>query len=94
MGTKKRGPAPRPAAQNVSDTVSARVMPGEREVLKKLLQLRASEMEARGEPPDPTFAGWLRATIRQQAKAAGFEVTPTFEAPVADKRASKTRRAD
>lgn len=67
----------------VSEMVTARLTPGEREALGELLRLRAAEMEERGEPGDASFAGWLRWMIRRQAKEAGITVeTPhTIETP-------------
>lgn len=66
----------------VSEMVTARLTPGERAALDALLQARAAEMEERGEPGDASFAGWLRWTIRQQAKAAGIVVeSPHAPAP-------------
>lgn len=69
----------------MSEMVTARLTPGEREALGELLRLRAAEMEGRGEPGDASFAGWLRWTIRRQAKEAGITVeTPhVIEAPKA-----------
>lgn len=67
----------------MSEMVTARLTPGEREALGELLRLRAAEMEERGEPGDASFAGWLRWMIRQQAKAAGITVeTPHAAEPV------------
>lgn len=71
---KRPGPAPRPAAENVSENVSARIMPAERDALTQLIRRRAADMEARGETPDLSFAGWLRAKIRTDAKDAGIEI--------------------
>lgn len=73
MGTKP-GPARRPPSENVSENVSARIMSAERTALEELIRRRAAAMEERGEPPDLSFAGWLRAAIRQQAKEAGVPV--------------------
>ena len=70
-----------PMAEKVTENVSARITPAERTALEELLRLRASEQEERGEPPDETFAGWLRAMIRREAKAAGV--------PVGEKKARK-----
>lgn len=65
---------PRPTELQVTANVSARLTPGEHKALGQLLTLRATELEAAGQPPDDSFVGWLRWTIRQQAKAAGIQV--------------------
>lgn len=76
----------------VSEMVTARLTPGEREALGELLQRRAAEMEERGEPGDASFAGWLRWVIRQQAKAHGVTVETPHVAPEPPK-AKRVRRA-
>lgn len=58
----------------MSEMVTARLTPGEREALGELLRLRAAEMEQNDMPGDASFAGWLRAVIRREAKAAGVMV--------------------
>lgn len=65
-GPMKRG--------SVSENVSARIMPAEKAALEELLRLRAAKLAEQGEPPDETFAGWLRAIIRREAKEAGVPV--------------------
>lgn len=58
----------------VSENVSARITKGEKEVLDQLLAARAKDMEERGDPGDASFAGWLRAQIRKEARAAGITI--------------------
>jgi hypothetical protein len=70
----KRGPKPKPASMNASEAVSVRVLPAEKRALEALVVLRAKEQRARGEVPDETLAGWIRAIIRREAKAAGIKV--------------------
>lgn len=75
------GPKPRPRDMNASENVSARITSAEKHALEQLLALRAAALADRGEPPDASFAGWLRSTIRQQAKAAGVQVDAPPAAP-------------
>lgn len=64
---------PKDPAHVASRTRAARITPAEDAALDVLLRRRAAEMEARSEPGDPSFAGWLRWVIRREAKAAGGE---------------------
>lgn len=64
-----------------TEHVSAKLTPPEKHALEQLLALRAAALADRGEPPDASFAGWLRWTIRQQAKAAGVQVDAPPAAP-------------
>jgi hypothetical protein len=78
----------------VSEPVSARLLPSERAALDQLLARRASEMEARNEPGDASFAGWLRSMIRREARAAGIVIeTSAPSAPEPAKRTTKTKKA-
>ncbi|MBM4421522.1 MAG: hypothetical protein FJ034_08100 [Chloroflexi bacterium] len=61
-------------SERVTENVSARVTPGEKDALDELIKLRAERLAEMGEPPDATFAGWLRAIIRREAKAANVAV--------------------
>lgn len=58
----------------LTENVSARISPGERRALEELQRRRAEQLAARGEPPDATTAGWLRAVIRREAKAAKIKI--------------------
>lgn len=60
--------------EGATEHLSARVTPAERRALAQLLRRRAEALAAAAQPPDASFAGWLRATIRQQAKAAGISI--------------------
>ena len=74
MPAKKKDPS-----VAVSENVSARITPGEREALEKLCKLRAVSMEEMSMPGDDTFAGWLRWVIRKEAKLAGLPVVVAEE---------------
>lgn len=60
-----------------SKLAQARLTPAEHAALTQLLTLRAAEHEARSEPGDASFAGWLRWIIRREAKAAGISLDGT-----------------
>lgn len=87
MPAKKKDPG-----VAVSENVSARITPGEREALEKLCKLRAVSMEEMSMPGDDTFAGWLRWVIRKETKVAGLPAVSTEEpdamAPKAKRRAA------
>lgn len=63
-------------ARLASASVSARLTESERAALEALLQRRADDMEAQSMPGDASFAGWLRAVIREKSKAAGIPIGP------------------
>ena len=73
---------PKKAAANVASVnVSAKVYPAEKEALDRLVALRGARLREGG-TSDETFAGWLRETIRAQAKDTGFPVAePEAEPP-------------
>lgn len=75
----------------VSEMVTARLTPGEREALGELLRLRAAEMEAHDMAGDASFAGWLRSIIRREAKAAGVTVESVHAAPEPPKPKRRTK---
>jgi hypothetical protein len=88
MPAKKKDPG-----VAVSENVSARITPAEREALEKLCKLRAASMEEMSMPGDDTFAGWLRWVIRKEAKIAGLPVVapeaPEVPAPRAKRKAAR-----
>lgn len=92
MPAKKKDPG-----VAVSENVSARITPAEREALEKLCKLRSASMEELSIPGDDTFAGWLRWMIRKEAKLAGLPVVaaeaPETPAPKAKRKAATKTRA-
>lgn len=83
----------RPKGQQTSITVSARLYPGEHSALERLLKGRAADMEAANMPPDPSFVGWLRAKIREDAAAKSIPIAPMFDAsPAPTPKRRKTAR--
>lgn len=68
-------------AHVASRTRAARITPIEDAVLDELLTRRAVDLEERGEPGDPSFAGWLRWIIRREAKAAGLSLERVGRTP-------------
>ncbi len=64
----------KPAHERASEHVSAKLTPVEHAALAQLQARRAEALSARDEPPDATFAGWLRWIIRREAKAAGIPI--------------------
>jgi len=74
-----------------SRTRAARITPAEDAALERLLERRASDLEARAEPGDPSFAGWLRWIIRREARDAGIVIETSR--PVAPPSAPSKRAA-
>lgn len=82
-------------ARVASLAVGARLTPGEHAALEALLQRRAADLEARAEPGDPSFAGWLRWIIRREARAADITIEGAHTAaptPVTSKRTAPTAK--
>jgi len=80
----------------------ARLPAGEAKALKALCERRAVDLEARSEPGDATFTGWLRWVIRREAKDAGIVIetshgvaspsAPSKHAAPAAKKGARTPR--
>jgi hypothetical protein len=62
------------AAIVLSEDVRARISAPEKEALDRLISERAAAMAADGITGQDTFSAWLRAVIREKAKAAGYPV--------------------
>lgn len=58
----------------LTESVTFRLTPGEKAALDILAKRRAGELAERGDVPDDSFTGYLRALIRGQAKNAGIPV--------------------
>jgi len=79
-------------ARVASLAVTARLTVAEHAALAALIERRAADMEARSEPGDASFAGWLRSVIRREAKAAGIALAMPAALAVAKKGAKRTAR--
>ncbi|MFO0588812.1 MAG: hypothetical protein U0441_14780 [Polyangiaceae bacterium] len=75
---------------NATESVTARLTPGERAAVEELAKRRAAEMEAQDMPGDATFAGWLRWIIRREARAAGIVIEGVAAAAPPSTTAKKT----
>lgn len=78
---------------NATESVTARLTPGERAALEELAKRRAAEMEAQDIPGDATFAGWLRWIIRREARAAGIVVEGVAVVPAVPKKRTAKKGA-
>lgn len=59
---------------HLDDSVTFRLTKGEKRALHALAARRSADMAERGDVPDDTTTGLLRALIRREAKAAGIDV--------------------
>lgn len=65
---------PKDPSQVASVSVAARITPAERDALVSLQQARSSALVSSHQPPDDSFAGWLRHLIRREAAEEGIEI--------------------
>lgn len=73
----------------LNTNVSIRLTDGEKAALGELAKKRGADMAARGEVPDDSVNGYIRAIIRRDALAAGFAVDAPAAPPA---KASKKPR--
>lgn len=73
----------------LSVSVQARISGTEKTALDRLISERSAELAADGITGQDTFAAWLRAIIRREAKAKGY---PVQDAPAPARATSTTAK--